>query len=175
MSRTDAVLTPVPGDVHAVEDEAVGTVRRSRRRGGGAISSGIVGRALRRIRRRYWGAATAESGADRWEFAVTLASVVARDAAGNTVGEFRPIRGLRGGGDLRWHDRRLTLDRPSFADHRFRLAEDDRELAVIVGGPRRMPMRVAMSFDGTLPRGAVLFAAFVVHAAVVLDDGHLGA
>ncbi len=62
MSRTDAVLTPVPGDVDAFEHEAVGTVRRFRRRGG-ATSSGIVGRALRRIQPRYWGAATAESAA----------------------------------------------------------------------------------------------------------------
>ena len=175
MSWTDVVLTPVPGDVDAVEHEAVGTVRRSRRRAGGAPSSGVVGRVLRRIRHRYWGAAIAESGAERWEFAVTPATVVAQDPAGATVGEFRPVRGLRGGGDLRWCDRRLTLDRPTFADHRFLLAEDDRELAVIVGGPRRMPMRAAMSFDGTLPRGALLFAAYVVHAAVVLDEGHLDA
>ncbi len=106
---------------------------------------------------------------------MTHAAVVARDVAGATVGEFRPIRGLRGGGHVRWYDRWLTLDRPTFANERFVLAEDHRELAVIVGGPRRMPMRVATSFDGTLPRGAVLFAAFVVQATVVLDDGDLGA
>lgn len=111
--------------------------------------------------------ATAEVGEQRWGFArrgFWRSVIEATDPAGNVVGAFEG-RSLKRGGTLRWEGHEYGLKPDSNRTERYALVDGEHHLASLDGkGWGKRPVRIAVDDDAALPRGLLLFAAFVVRA-----------
>jgi hypothetical protein len=137
-------LTRTPGDRRLYSLDGVGTVRLE-----GRLSRG----------------ATAEADQRSWWLERTgliRPTAEASDAAGSTIGQFRP-KAIRRGGPLRWGNLELTLRPASAWRERYALADGDRELALLDGkGWGKRPVNITVHDLAAVDPGLLLFAAFVV-------------
>ena len=110
-------------------------------------------------------AATAEAGGRTWQFSgrgLWRRRVIANDAVGSTVGEFKP-RGFRRGGTVRWGGRELTLRPASNWRERYALADGENELVLLDDkGWGKRPVKVTVDEADVVEPGLLLFAVFVV-------------
>ena len=110
-------------------------------------------------------AATAEAGGRTWQFSgrgFWRRRVIANDAVGSTVGEFKP-RGFRRGGTVRWGGRELTLRPASNWHERYALADGENELVLLDDkGWGTRPVKVTVEEPDVVEPGLLLFAVFVV-------------
>lgn len=101
----------------------------------------------------------------------------ATDAAGTTVGQFRP-REIRRGGALRWDGRELELKPVSVLRERYVLSREGTDLALFEArGWGKRPVKVTLTAEGrALEPALLLFAAFVAQqlAASAADSAGAG-
>jgi len=108
--------------------------------------------------------ATIEAGGRTWQAAPTgfwRRSMVATDAAGETVAEFEPRR-IRSGGALRVGARQLEMAPASKWKQRYALKDGDHELAVLEAhawGTR--PVRVTVADPAAVEPLVLLLATFL--------------
>ena len=153
----DLELKRVPGERRLFELAGVGTLRLR----------GMVSRAA---------VATADGatwGMGRPGFWSRDISAV--DAAGATVGTFRP-RALRRGGTLVWAGRELSLRPASQWRERYALASGEQELAVFEGkGWGSSPVKVRLDDGAAVDPALLLFTAFIVRGLAEDASGAAGA
>jgi hypothetical protein len=156
-AMVDLELTRVPRDRRLFELPGVGTLRLKGLGSRAAIAT-AHGATWRMGRPRFW-----------------LGDVEAVDAAGTTIGSFRP-RALRRGGTLVWADREMVLRPASQWRERYALAKGERELAIFEGkGWGSKPVRIRLDDDEALEPALLLFTAFVVRGLAEDASGAAGA